>query len=178
MNMGYSVRYEILPLDPEQFEGDDLEKLQQECFEDDLIENADEYGCSYLAFKTQAIPLTDEEVVYLLFQASGKIVASGLLIDIDMYDEVDEDGFVGEYVFIGSSIATFDPVSLAEFQAIDPSVKAFGNGLGSFDGAKLPALVEFLAPRLHNIDAEEFTPQEWIAQQLEAMAEQDEEEKA
>lgn len=176
--MGYSVRYQIMPLDSELFEGDDLAKLQEECFEEDLIENEDEYGCSYLPFKTQAISLTDEEVAYVLFQAAGKIVASALLIDIDLYDETDEDGFTGEYVFIGSSIATFDPVTLAEYQAIDASVTSFATQPQAFDGAKLEALVGFLRPRLHNLEADEFTPQEWIAEQLEAMAEQDEDTKA
>jgi len=174
--MSYSVLYRILPLDKELFEGEDLEKLQQECFEDDMVDGADEYGCSYLAFRAQELTLGDEEVAYVLFETAGKIVASALLIDVDLYDEVDEDGFTGEYVFIASSIATFEPVSLEEFRSVDPSTASFGDKPQAFDGAALPALVEFLRPRLSNLEPEEFTPQEWIAEQLEAMAEQEEDE--
>jgi len=174
--MSYSVLYRILPLDKELFEAEDLEKLQQECFEDDMIGDADEYGCSYLAFKTQELALTDDEVAYVLFESAGKIVASALLIDVDLFDEVEDDGFTGEYVFIASSIATFKPVSLEEFRGVDPSTASFGDKPQAFDGETLSALVEFLRPRLSNLEPEEFTPQEWIAEQLEAMAEQEEDE--
>jgi len=173
--MGYSVRYQILPLDKEMFDNQDIETLQQEFFEDDLIESADEYGCSYLAFEIQELPLHEDEVVYLLFQYDSKIVASGLLIDVDAFDEPDEDGFTGVYVFISSAIATFEPVELAEFQTIFPETKSFSDEPQEFDGTKLDAFVKLVRPRLRNLEPEEFTPEEWIREQLEAMAEEVEE---
>jgi hypothetical protein len=174
--MSFSVRYQILPLDETIFEGDDVESLQEEFLEDDLIENADEYGCSYLAFQEQEIEVEDDEFKFVLFQFAGSIVACAILIDADLYDEVEEDGFTGEYVFNASSIVTFDAVSYEELKGAFPAVEPLSKVPQVLDGAGIEAFFALIRPRLRNLSPEEFTPQAWIAEQLEAMAEMDEEE--
>lgn len=170
--MSYSVRYQIFPVSKDVFEGEDIEQIQEEFFEDNLVESADDYGYSYCAFKTQDIELVDE-IKFVLFQFAGKIVASALLVDVDLYDEADDEGYAGEYVFNADTIATFDPVSEEELKAFFPKLKAFGPEAQLLDPAKFGEFAKFLVPRLHNIPEEEFTPVEWIAEQIKMMDEEE-----
>lgn len=174
--MDFAVRHIILPLDPELYEDGDLQSLQGEFFQEDLIDNADEYGCSCIAFREGELELGEDEIAYVLFQAGEHIVAAALLVDVDQYDEVEEDGYVGEMVFLASTMTTFEaPVTLDELQGAIPSLKSFSKAVETFDAACLPAVEALLRPRLKNMDAEDFVPSEWIEAQLQAMAEEDEE---
>ncbi|MEN9354678.1 MAG: hypothetical protein RL318_2003 [Fibrobacterota bacterium] len=172
--MSYSIRYQVLPVSKDVFEGEDIEQIQEEFFEDNLVESADDYGYSYCAFKAQDIEL-NEEIKFVLFQFAGKIVASALLVDVDLYDEPDDEGYVGEYVFNADTVATFDPVSQEELKTFFPKIEAFGEKAQLLDGAGFSEFVKFLTPRLHNIPEDEFTPVEWIAEQLAVMDEEDDE---
>lgn len=166
--MSYTAKYQTFPMSRDLFKGYDVKTIHREFFEDDLIDNADEDGCCYFAFTTQTIDL-DEEIKFLLFQFDSKIVAAGLLIDIDYFEEADEEGFIGAYVFNASSIVTFSPVSLDELKNAFPNVKKLGADPLMLDGSRFPAFVDLVRPRLLNIASEDFQPQAWIKDQLDAI---------
>lgn len=173
--MEFAVRHIILPLDPELYPDGDLQSLQGEFFQEDLIDNADEYGCSCIAYREGELELGEDEIAFVLFQAGDRIVASALLVDVDVYDEVEDDGYVGEMVFLASTMSTFEaPVTLEDLQTAIPSLKAFSKTVETFDAACLPAVEALLRPRLKNMDAEDFVPSEWIEAQLQAMMEEEE----
>ncbi|MEN9354677.1 MAG: hypothetical protein RL318_2002 [Fibrobacterota bacterium] len=166
--MSYSAKYQTFPMSADLFKGYDVKTIHREFFEDDLIDNADEDGCCYFAFTTQTLDL-DEEIKFVLFQFDSKIVACGLLIDIDHFEEMDEEGFIGAYVFNASSIVTFSPVGLEEFKSVYPGIKKLGVQPQLLDEKRFGQFVDFLRPRLLNIASEDFTPQAWIKDQLEAI---------
>jgi len=169
--MSIAVKYQTLPLEKDLFKGYPLETIHAKFFEDDMIGNADEDGYAYMAFVRQELPVTDDlQVVF--FQHLGAIVAVGMLIDVDLYDAPDDEGFVGHYVFNASSLVTFKPVAADALRKCFPKAQALGQKPQTLDGAGFDAFVDLVRPVLLNIDSEDFAPQEWIRDQLAALEEE------
>jgi len=166
--MSHDVRYRILPLEREVFKGYRPETIHAEFFEEDMVGSADEYGCAYLAFQRQDLG-PEDGLAFVLFQFGTRVVACGMLVDVDLFEEADEEGFTGQYVFNASSIVTFAPLGLDGLRKAFPRLQPLGGKVQVLDPAGFDAFVELVRPTLLNIEPEDFLPQAWIAGQQEAM---------
>lgn len=166
--MSLRVRFRTLPLEKEIFKGYKLETIGTAFFDEDMLANADEDGYGYIAFQKQDLPV-ENDLQFVLFQHQDHIVACGMLIDVDRYKEVDDEGFVGHYVFNASSIVTFKPVSQTALKGCFPGMKPMGPRSQELDPAGFDAFVALVSKDLYNIELEDFAPQDWIRDQLQAL---------
>ena len=160
--MNFSARYQILPLSQPQFSGWDAARLRKEFFQEVLVASADEDGCCTLAFKSQDLVLQDE-VKLVFFQFEASLVACAILVDDELRDGPDEEGFTGSYVFLADSIATFEPVDAASLKGFFPDFEHFNQSAQYLDAKGIEGFVKFLAGRLVECDLEGFRPLETIA---------------
>ncbi|MEN9355245.1 MAG: hypothetical protein RL318_2570 [Fibrobacterota bacterium] len=160
--MNFSVRYQILPMSQEQFKGWEIERLQTEFFDGTMMDGADEDGCTGYAFKTQKLVLQDE-VKLVFFQFAGALAASAILVDDEIWDEADEEGFTGRYLFLADSVTTFTPVDAQAMKQFFPDFERFSQGAQYLDAKGVSDFVAYLEPRLLNRTLEDFRPLETIA---------------
>ena len=162
--MSYVVRHQILPLEKSVFQDYKLTTIHADWFEAEMLAEVDEYGCAYMPFQKQETSI-EEDIKLVLFAFGGRLVAMGILVDVDE----PEEGFTGQYVFNAASVVTFKPVTFEEFKRCIPTIQPFGTKAQTFEPEGLDAFFELVRERLVNIRSEDFAPQEWIRLQLEAM---------
>lgn len=166
--MSLSVRFRTLPLEKDVFKGFKLETIGAAFFDGDMLANVDEDGYAYIAFQKQDLPV-ENDLQFVLFQYQEHIVACAMLIDVDRYKEIDDEGFAGHYVFNASSVVTFKPVSQAALKGCFPGMKPMGVRSQELDKSGFDAFVALVSKGLYNIELEDFAPQEWIRDQLAAL---------
>jgi len=126
----------ILPMDSDEneFAGKSVEEVQRDFFLRDL--RAEPRRGRYL-FRSQGLKAARGTVV--LFQHTGRIIASATFDRIERFDEPKEDIYSGALYFDTDSVRVFDPVGPDLLRQIWPKFKGFNQGKQSLDPQAYPA---------------------------------------
>lgn len=101
------------------FEGKDVDYVQNNYFKDDLI-NANK-GWYY--YGKNGIEANDGDL--LLFQMENNIVASAEFLDIIRFKKMDENGSNGAIILNCKTVKIFKPISKEELSVFIPDFKKF-----------------------------------------------------
>lgn len=138
----------ILPMDSKDepgFAGCDAETIQRQFFLGELIRADKAPG----RFCYRRSGLNAEPGTIILFQFTGKIIASARLLSVEKYKPGGESGYGGALMLDESSIQVFDPVGHDTIVEVWPEVKRLGQAKWSLDPAKYAAFQK----RLTNIES-------------------------
>jgi hypothetical protein len=137
----------ILPMDKKiEFNGQSIEKVQKEFFKEDLP-NREPSGA--FTFYT-GMSVNQNEKTLVLFQYDNHIVALANLSEICIYEDIEEDGYKGEYIF--KDIQTVEPaVTISEFKKVWNEVDKFSNLKRKLDTSKFPDFLDLIKYRIDSI---------------------------
>ena len=111
------------------FVGCSIEEVQRQYFLSELLRPGRPPG----RYRYHKLGLRAEPGTVVLFQYSGRIIASAVLTGIERFDTTTPDNCGGAYHFDTASIKVFDPVDAAALGTIWPQVKRFGQAKWSLD---------------------------------------------
>jgi hypothetical protein len=128
----------ILPMDSKEtpgFVGRTIEEIQQQFFLHELARPQKPAG----RFCYRKSGLRAEPGTVVLFQYSGKIIASAVLKNVERFEATQIGGHEGAYYFDVNSIKVFDPVSPAVVSKVWPQVTRLGQAKWSLDPKRYAA---------------------------------------
>jgi hypothetical protein len=129
------------------FVGSGIREVQQQYFLNELVRPDRPPG----RFHYQKNGLRAEPGTVVLFQFSGKIIASAVLTSIERFSEAERGRFGGALQFDAKSIRVFDPVDAAAIRKIWPQVSRLGQAKWSLD----PELYGEFERRLTGVESSE-----------------------
>src|SRR5262245_42050120 len=122
----------ILPMDSKEqlgFVGASIPEVQQQFFLNSLMRSVSPPG----RFHFHKNGLRAEPGTVVLFQFSGKIIASAVLTSVERFSEGEHGRLGGALQFDANSIRVFDPVDVATIRRIWPQVSRLGQAKWSLD---------------------------------------------